>query len=74
MTSCGGHLGQVDLSLYYCSANTSQNQVKLCTLKVQDDLKKMEHFRGFWLNISKTVQQIFTKRMSLLGNHLYRSF
>ena len=25
---------------------------------------------GFWLNISKTVQLIFTKLMSLLGNHI----
>ena len=27
-------------------------------------------FRGFWLNISKTVQLIFTKLMSFLGNHI----
>ena len=26
--------------------------------------KKVEGFRGFWLNISKTVQLIFTKLMS----------
>ena len=35
--SCGGHLARVDLSMYYSSVNTCQNQVKLCTLKVQDD-------------------------------------
>ena len=37
--SCGGHLAQVDLSMYYSSGNTCQNQVKLCTLKVQDDVQ-----------------------------------
>ena len=39
MTSCGGHLARVDLSMYYSSANTCQNQIKLCTLKVQDDVQ-----------------------------------
>ena len=39
VTSCNGHLAQVDLSMYYSSANTCQNQVKLCTLKVQDDVQ-----------------------------------
>ena len=34
--SCGGHLARVDLSMYCSSANTCQNQVKFCTLKVQD--------------------------------------
>ena len=38
VTSCG-HLARVDLSMYYSSANTCQNQVKLCTLKVQDDVQ-----------------------------------
>ena len=32
--------------------------------------EKIERFRGLRLNISKTVQQIFTKLMSLLGNHI----
>ena len=32
--------------------------------------EKIEGFRGFWLNISKAVQLIFTKRMSFLGNHV----
>ena len=32
--------------------------------------EKVEGFRWFRLNISKTVQQIFTKLMSLLGNHI----
>ena len=32
--------------------------------------EKIEHFRKFWLNISETVQQIFTKLMSVLGNHI----
>ena len=31
---------------------------------------KVEGFRGFLLNISKTVKLIFTKLMSCLGNHL----
>ena len=39
MTSYGGHLALVDLSMYYSSANTCRNQVKLCTLKVQDDVQ-----------------------------------
>ena len=39
MTSCGGHLARVDLSMYCSSANTCQNQVKLCKLKVQDDVQ-----------------------------------
>ena len=33
------NLARVDLSMYYSSANTSQNQVKLCTLKVQDNVQ-----------------------------------
>ena len=37
--SCGGHLARADLSRYYSSANTYQNQVKLCALKVQDDVQ-----------------------------------
>ena len=32
--------------------------------------EKVEGLRRFWLNISKTVQLIFTKFMSLLGNHI----
>ena len=39
VTSCGGHLAWVDLSMYYMSVNTCQNQVKLCTLKFQDDVQ-----------------------------------
>ena len=39
VTSCGGHLARVDLSMYYTSENTCQNQVKLCTLRVQDDMQ-----------------------------------
>ena len=29
MTSCGGHLARLDLSMYYNSANTCQNQEKI---------------------------------------------
>ena len=32
--------------------------------------EKIEGFQGFWLNISKTVQLIFTKPISYLGNHI----
>ena len=32
--------------------------------------EKVEGFRGFLLNISKTVQLIFTKIMSFSGNRL----
>ena len=39
VTSCGGHLAPVDLTMYHSLANTSQNQVKLCTLKVQHDVQ-----------------------------------
>ena len=39
VTSSDGHLARVDLSMYYSSVNTCQNQVKLCTLKVQDDVQ-----------------------------------
>ena len=34
-----GHLARVDLSVYCSSVNTCQDQVKLCTLKVQDDVQ-----------------------------------
>ena len=39
MTSCGGHLARLDLSMYYGSVNACQNQVKLRTLKVHDDVQ-----------------------------------
>ena len=40
MTSRGGHLARVDLSMCYSSVNTYQNQVKLCTLpEVQDGVQ-----------------------------------
>ena len=32
--------------------------------------EKVEGFRGFWLNISKTVELIFTKLLLLLGSHI----
>ena len=38
VTSCGGHLARVDLQMHYSSVNIFQNQVKLCTFKVQDDV------------------------------------
>ena len=39
VTSCSGHLAGVDVSMYYSSANICQDQEKLCTLKVQDDVQ-----------------------------------
>ena len=36
--------------------------------------KKVEGFRGFLPNISKTVQLIFTKLISFLGNYLWYLF
>ena len=39
VTSCDGRLVGVDLSMYYSSVNTRQNQVQLYTLKVQDDVQ-----------------------------------
>ena len=36
----------------------------------QCDVKKVEGFRGFLLNISKMVQLIFTKLKSFLGNYV----
>ena len=53
VTSCGGHLARVDLAMYYSSANTCQNQVKHCTLKVQDDVQLA--MAKFCLSISKIV-------------------
>ena len=38
MTSSGGHLAPVDLSMHFSSVNTFQNQVKLCIFKVYDDM------------------------------------
>ena len=38
-TSCGRHLTGVDLSMYYGPVNTCQNQVKLCALKVHDNVQ-----------------------------------
>ena len=38
VTSCGGHLARVNLSMHYILVNTCQNQVKLSTLKIHDDL------------------------------------
>ena len=35
VTSCVGHLARVELSMYYSSVHIYQDQVKLCTLKVQ---------------------------------------
>ena len=32
--------------------------------------EEVEGLPRFWLNISKTVQLIFTKFMSILGNHI----
>ena len=39
VASRDGHLARVNLSMYYSSVNTCQNQAKLSTLKVQDDVQ-----------------------------------
>ena len=39
VTSCGGHLSEVDLSMCHNSVNACQNKVKFCTLKIQDDVQ-----------------------------------
>ena len=44
VTSSDGRLVQVDLSMYYSSANTCHNQKKLCTLKVQDTQLAIANF------------------------------
>ena len=49
VTSCDEHLARVDLSMYYSLVNTCQNQIKLCTLKVQDDVQLA--IANFWLSI-----------------------
>ena len=49
--SYDGHLAQVDLSMYYSSANICQNQVKLYTLNVQDDVHVQLAMAKFCLSI-----------------------
>ena len=39
VTSSDGHLDPVNLSMYNSSVNTCQIEVKLCTLKVKDDVQ-----------------------------------
>ena len=39
VTSYGGHLARVDLSIHYSLVNICPNQVKLCKLKVHDDVQ-----------------------------------
>ena len=45
----------MDLSMYYSSVNTCQNEVKLCTLKVQDDVPLA--VAKFWLSIEDCRSQ-----------------
>ena len=40
------------------------------TTKFDATAEKVGGFWGFWLNILKIVQLIFTKRMSFLDNHV----
>ena len=46
--------------------------IVMSSLGLQQDVtaKKVKGIRGFLLNISKTVQLIFSRLMSFLGSHL----
>ena len=55
--SCGRHLARVDLSMYYSSANIYQNQIKLYTLKGQDDVQLA--MAEFCLSIKDQFDQNF---------------
>ena len=45
--------------------------VMLILLRHQNETaEKTANFLAFWLNISKTVQLIFTKLVSVLGNYI----
>ena len=51
--------------MYYSPANTSQNQVKLCTLKVQDDVQLA--MAKFCLSIKDCGSQISFKDSTIKG-------
>ena len=66
MTSCDGHLAKVDLQMYYSLINTYQNQVKLCTLKVQDNVQLT--ISNFCLSIKDYWSQISFKDFTIKGH------
>ena len=63
--SCDGHLARVDLSVYFSSENTCQNQVKLCKLKVQDDLQLA--VTKFCLSIKDCLSQASFNHFTING-------
>ena len=62
---CGGNLARVDLSMLYSLVNTCQNQVKLCTLKVQDDV--LLAIAKFCLSIKDCQSQAFLNDFTIKG-------
>ena len=56
---------RVDLSMDYSSANTFQNQVKLCTLKVQDVVQLA--MTKFCLSIKACRSQAFFNDFTIKG-------
>ena len=65
VTSCGGHLAGVDLSMYYSSVNICQNQLKLCRLKVQDDVQLAT--AKFCFSIKDCLSQAFLNDFTMKG-------
>ena len=65
VTSCGGHLARVDLSMHYTSVNTCQNQVKLCTLEVQHDVQLA--IAKFCLSIKACPSQVSFNDFTIKG-------
>ena len=65
VTPCDGHLARVELSVYYGSVNTCQYQVKLCTLKVQDDLQLL--IAKFCLSIKDCRSQASCNDFTIKG-------
>ena len=65
VTSCGGHLARVDLSMYCSSAKACQNQLKLCTLKVQDDVQFA--MAKFCLSIKDCRSQAYFNDFTIKG-------
>ena len=58
-------MARVDLSMYYSSANTSHNQLKLCALKVQDDVQLA--IAKFCLSIKDCRSQVFFNDSTIKG-------
>ena len=65
--SGGGHLAQVDLSMYYSSVNTCQNKVKLYTLKVQDYVRLAMAKFCFSINVCRSQASFNDSTIKGLG-------